>query len=102
RRRGARCRGRSGRDAISVLTTERRRRGCPTGPASDTLGHSAVDETEHALEPSAPLPDEIRLRLPEHVLTRTVGDETVLLDLESEEYYGLDGVGARFAELIGG
>lgn len=34
------------------------------------------------------------------VLRRSAGDETVLLDLESEEFYGLDGVGARVFELL--
>lgn len=34
------------------------------------------------------------------VLCRKAGDETVLLDLESEEFYGLDGVGARLFELL--
>lgn len=36
------------------------------------------------------------------MLTRSVGDETVLLDLANEEYFGLEGVGARFVELAGG
>jgi hypothetical protein len=34
------------------------------------------------------------------VLKRTAGSETVLLDLESEEFFGLDGVGARLFELL--
>lgn len=36
----------------------------------------------------------------EHVLVRKAGDETVLLDLRTEHYYGLAGVGARFWELV--
>jgi len=36
------------------------------------------------------------------VLTRKAAGETVLLNLESEEYYGLDGVGTRLWELIEG
>jgi hypothetical protein len=34
-----------------------------------------------------------RLTIPPHVLSRRVGEETVLLDLESGIYFGLDGVG---------
>jgi hypothetical protein len=40
------------------------------------------------------------LSAPEHVLVRKAGDETVLLNLRSEHYYGLEGVGARFWELV--
>lgn len=40
------------------------------------------------------------LSVPEHVLARKVGGETVLLNLTSEQYYGLDGVGSRLWELI--
>lgn len=34
------------------------------------------------------------------VLFQELGDETVLLDLEKEVYYGLDGVGARLWLLL--
>ena len=40
------------------------------------------------------------LRVPDHVLSRRVGDETVLLSLADEHYYGLDGVGTRFWEIV--
>jgi len=40
------------------------------------------------------------LRVAEDVLVRTAGTETVLLDLDSEEFFGLDGVGARVFELF--
>jgi hypothetical protein len=40
------------------------------------------------------------LRIADGVLTRTAGAETVLLDLDSEEFFGLDGVGARAFELF--
>ena len=43
--------------------------------------------------------DDSRLIVPDHVLSRRVGDETVLLNLDNEQYYGLDGVGARFWEI---
>lgn len=41
-----------------------------------------------------------RLKIPEPVMTRQVGDETVLLNLESGTYFGLDPVGSRFLELL--
>jgi len=41
-----------------------------------------------------------RLSVPDHVLSRRAAGETVLLDLNSEEYFGLDGVGSRFFELL--
>lgn len=46
------------------------------------------------------LDDVSRLSVPDHVLSRTVARETVLLNLDNEEYYGLDGVGTRLWELI--
>jgi hypothetical protein len=42
-----------------------------------------------------------RLSVPPQVISRVVGDETVLLDLESGMYFGLDGVGKRIWESIG-
>jgi hypothetical protein len=44
---------------------------------------------------------DIRLTVPPQVMSRLVGDETVLLDLESGMYFGLDGVGKRIWEAIG-
>jgi hypothetical protein len=44
---------------------------------------------------------DVRLTIPASVVTRTVGDETVILDLESGTYFGLDPVGSRFLELLG-
>ena len=41
-----------------------------------------------------------RLKIPDQVVTRQVGDETVLLNLESGTYFGLDPVGSRFLELL--
>ena len=41
-----------------------------------------------------------RLTIPAHVVTRRVGEETVILDLDSGTYFGLDPVGARFLELL--
>lgn len=40
------------------------------------------------------------LRIPDHVLSRRVGGETVLLSLDDEHYYGLEGVGTRFWEIV--
>ena len=36
-----------------------------------------------------------RIVIPEHVMLREVGGETVLLNLDSETYFGLDGVGTE-------
>lgn len=41
------------------------------------------------------------LSIPSQVMARTVGDETVILDLASGTYFGLDPVGARIWQLIG-
>ena len=41
-----------------------------------------------------------RLSIPAPVMSRLVGDETVLLDLASGVYFGLDGVGKRIWESI--
>ena len=40
------------------------------------------------------------LTVPPQVMSRLVGDETVLLDLASGMYFGLDGVGRRIWESI--
>ena len=40
------------------------------------------------------------LRMPTTVLVRRVQDEVVLLDLTSEDYFGLEGVGACVIEAI--
>lgn len=39
--------------------------------------------------------------IPAEVMARSVGDETVLLDLASGTYFGLDPVGARIWALMG-
>jgi hypothetical protein len=44
---------------------------------------------------------DIRLSIPPQVMSRQVGDETVLLDLESGTYFGLDSVGKRIWESVG-
>lgn len=41
-----------------------------------------------------------RLSVPPQVMSRLVGDETVLLDLASGVYFGLDGVGQRIWESV--
>jgi hypothetical protein len=38
--------------------------------------------------------------IPAHVHVRAVADELVILSLESEEYFGLDPVGARLWQLL--
>jgi hypothetical protein len=39
--------------------------------------------------------------IPSQVMARQVGDETVILDLGSGTYFGLDPVGARIWQLMG-
>jgi len=41
-----------------------------------------------------------RVEIPPQVMTRTVGDEVVVLDLATGTYFGLDPVGARIWELM--
>ena len=41
-----------------------------------------------------------KLSVPPQVMSRLVGDETVLLDLESGIYFGLDSVGKRIWESV--
>jgi hypothetical protein len=36
-----------------------------------------------------------KLQIPDHVLSQQVQEETVLLDLAQEQYFGLDAVGTR-------
>ncbi len=40
------------------------------------------------------------VKVPDHVLFRRLGDETVLLNLDTETYFALDGVGSRLFELL--
>lgn len=42
-----------------------------------------------------------RLTVPAQVMARQVGDETVILDLATGMYFGLDPVGARLWQLLG-
>ncbi len=42
-----------------------------------------------------------RVSIPAQVMARTVGEETVILDLASGTYFGLDPVGARIWGLMG-
>lgn len=41
-----------------------------------------------------------QLRIPEEVLTTKVGEETILLNLQTGMYHSLDSVGTRFLELL--
>lgn len=43
---------------------------------------------------------ETRLTVPPQVMSRLVDDETVLLDLASGVYFGLDGVGKKIWETV--
>ena len=42
-----------------------------------------------------------KVSIPPQVMARTVGDETVILDLANGTYFGLDPVGARMWALMG-
>lgn len=42
-----------------------------------------------------------KFTIPPQVISRTVGEETVILELESGTYFELDPVGARVWELMG-
>ena len=41
-----------------------------------------------------------KFRIPQSVLARTVGTETILFDLQSSSYYSLNQVGGRFWKLV--
>ena len=43
-----------------------------------------------------------RVSVPESVLFRELGDESVLLNLDSERYFGLDDVGTRMFAVMSG
>lgn|SRR5690554_5021540 len=49
---------------------------------------------------SPPVTLDQQVRRSDEVLAQEVGDETVLLDLASEQYFGLDPVGTRIWELL--
>ena len=57
-----------------------------------------LDITSLTLEPDMQL--DAKLSIPPQVMSRLVGDETVLLDLSSGIYFGLDGVGKRIWESL--
>lgn len=44
--------------------------------------------------------DRIALRVPEHVLHQKINDQSALLHLETEIYFGLDDVGTQMWEAI--
>lgn len=46
------------------------------------------------------LSDDTTVAIPDHVLSRAAGEETVLLDLESEEYFGLEEVGSQLWSIL--
>ena len=41
-----------------------------------------------------------KARVPAHVVTRAMATETVLLNIESGEYFAVDAVGGRFLEVL--
>jgi|SRR6185295_17189377 len=48
---------------------------------------------------AAPTSLNLRVRVPGQILMRQVGDELVMLNLERENYYGLDPVGTRLMQI---
>ena len=42
----------------------------------------------------------LKARLPAHVVFRTMATETVLLNIETGQYYAVDAVGGRFLEML--
>ncbi|MGI9222758.1 MAG: PqqD family protein [Woeseiaceae bacterium] len=50
---------------------------------------------------SAAINLESKFVIPPQVMSRLVGDETILMDLSTGIYFGLDGVGQRIWETIG-
>ena len=42
-----------------------------------------------------------KITISPNVVSRAVGDETVILDLESGTYFGLDSIGARVWQMMG-
>jgi len=47
-----------------------------------------------------PITPRLRAAIPDAVLVRVLGDESVLLNLETESYFGLDAVGTRMWNAI--
>ncbi|WP_428356402.1 PqqD family protein [Methyloprofundus sp.] len=47
-----------------------------------------------------PIPLNSKIIISSDVLTQEVNNETVLLDMQSEDYFGLDAVGTRFWQLL--
>lgn len=46
------------------------------------------------------MPDHRKIHVPTHVMFREVGGETVLLNLDSETYFGLDDIGTEILRLM--
>ena len=49
-----------------------------------------------------PLDKPISVRTPSQVVTRPLDDEMVLLNLDTETYFGLDEIGSRMLEVLRG
>lgn len=48
----------------------------------------------------APITLDTRLRIPEHVVRRAFAEETVLLNLDSGRYHGVNGSGSEMLEAL--
>jgi hypothetical protein len=49
---------------------------------------------------TAPIPFDHKVSVPSHVATRDLDGELVVLNFDSETYFGLDAVGARIWEVL--
>lgn len=63
--------------------------------ASDT-----VQTNPPADKPNPQAPLKPAFRKPSHVLVQSIGEEMVLLNLDSEMYFSLDSMGARFWSVL--
>ena len=69
-----------------------------TVPVSD-LVHGGRFCTVRVVDAAA-RDDAAAVTMPSHVVTRALEDESVLLNLKSETYFGLDAVGTRMLEVL--
>jgi hypothetical protein len=60
---------------------------------------SSMTRTGNSAAAGGPIPLHARVRVPDSVLMRSMGDEMVMLDLEKENYFGLNEVGARVMQI---
>ena len=72
---------------------------CPLPPQADRITPLPMHDLRHSIRPMN-ITLENRVSLSPDVMLQEVGGEGVLLDLKSESYFGLDGVGTRIWRLV--